>query len=777
MKRFTGRAGLAAVLVATGLMAVPLSATAAPTAAGAAGGAASRALVEAAPTPSTGSPSTASRKVAAYLAAHPEVVHQGKYDTLIPQPAITGGNGLQYLPHQRSYRGIPVVGGDFVVVTNARGTVLNSSVAQTATIGELSVRPKLSAARAAGLAKGRMKVSVSAAPASVRTARLVVLANPTPRLAWESEVTGVTHDGPSRLAVYVDAVDGRVLAQREKVVHGTGNSAYNGNPVTIDTSGSGSSYSIADPTRTNLSCQDAATNRTYTGPDNAWGNGSNTSKETGCVDALFAAQTEWKMLSSWLGRKGITGDGKGFPIRVGLNDVNAYYDGSQVQIGHNQANGWISSIDVVAHEFGHAVDDYTPGGISGGGTQEFVADTFGAGTEWFADEASPNDVPDSTVGEEINLVGQGPIRVMYDPSQVGDKNCYDSSVPSGEVHAAAGPGNHWFYLLAEGTNPTNGQPTSPTCNSSSVTGIGIQKAMTIMYNAMLAKTSSSGYTKYRTWTLTAAKNLYTGSCAEFNTVKAAWDAVSVPAQAGDPTCTGGGTSAVTVGNPGNQSSVVGTAVSLQLAATGGTAPYTWTATGLPTGLAITSAGKISGTTSAAGSFTVAVTAKDAAGKTGTASFSWTVTSGGGSCSGQKLVNPGFESGSTGWTASAGVITNDSGAAAHTGSYKAWLDGYGSAHTDTVSQTVSIPAGCTASLTFYLWIDSAESTSAAYDELTVAVNGTTKASYSNVNKGTGYVQRTVSLSGSTGAVTIKFTGTEDSNLATSFIMDDAAVTLS
>ena len=130
---------------------------------------------------------------------------------------------------------------------------------------------------------------------------------------------------------------------------------------------------------------------------------------------------------------------------------------------------------MVGHEFGHGVDDHTPGGISGSGTQEFVADTFGAATEWFANNP-PYDPPDFTVGEEVNLVGSGPIRYMYNPSLAGDPNCYSSSIPTEEVHAAAGPGNHWFYLLAEGTSPTNGQPTSPTCNSSSVTGIGIQKA-------------------------------------------------------------------------------------------------------------------------------------------------------------------------------------------------------------------------------------------------------------------------------------------------------------
>src|SRR4029078_4869438 len=121
-----------------------------------------------------------------------------------------------------------------------------------------------------------------------------------------------------------------------------------------------------------------------------------------------------------------------------------------------------------------------------------------------------------------------------------DPNCFSSAIPTTEVHAAAGPGNHWFYLVAQGSNPTNGFPTSTTCNGTTVTGLGTQTAITIMYNGMLLKTTGMSYPKYRTATLKAAINLFPGSCTQFNTVKAAWDAVSVPAQAGDPTCGGGG---------------------------------------------------------------------------------------------------------------------------------------------------------------------------------------------------------------------------------------------
>jgi hypothetical protein len=541
---------------------------------------------------------------------------------------------------------------------------------------------------------------------------------------------------------------------------------------------------MKDSNAPTLVCQDAATNTTFSKTTDTWGNGNETSRETDCADSFYSAEQERQMLSAWDGRSGMDGSGGWVPIRVGLADVNAYYDGTQVQVGHTQSTGeWIGEIDVVAHEFGHGVDDHTPGGISNGNTQEFVADTFGAATEWYANNAT--DTPDFTVGERVNLVGSGPIRYMYNPSLAGDDNCYSSSVPTEEVHAAAGPGNHWFYLLAEGSSPTNGQPTSPTCNSSSVSGVGIQNAEKIMYNAMLMKTSTSSYLKYRTWTLTAAKNL-DPTCALYNSTKAAWNAVSVPAQTGDPTCTSGGTNTVTVNNPGSQTGTVGTAKSLQLTATDSASgqTLTWSATGLPAGLSISSStGLISGTPTTAGTFTTTATARDTTGATGSASFTFTISGTGGGCSspGQKLGNPGFESGATVWSQTAGVIGQygSQGEPTHAGTWDAWLDGYGTTHTDTLSQSVTIPSGCAATLTFYLHIDTAETTTTtAYDKLTVKAGSTTLATYSNLNKGTGYTQRSFNLSSFAGqTVTISFSGAEDSSLQTSFVIDDTALNVS
>ncbi|MFF9094386.1 M1 family aminopeptidase [Streptomyces sp. NPDC014802] len=148
---------------------------------------------------------------------------------------------------------------------------------------------------------------------------------------------------------------------------------------------------------------------------------------------------------------------------------------------------------------------------------------------------------------------------------------------------------------------------------------------------------------------------------------------------------------------------------------------------------------------------------------------------------QVVANGGFESGTSPWSQSSStVITSRSGQSAHGGSSYAWLDGVGSTHTDTLSQSVTVPSGCaTATLTFWLHIDTDETTSSvAYDKLTAKIGATTLATYSNLDDATGYVQKSLDVSAYAGqSVTLSFTGTEDSSLQTSFVLDDIALTTS
>jgi subtilase family serine protease len=237
---------------------------------------------------------------------------------------------------------------------------------------------------------------------------------------------------------------------------------------------------------------------------------------------------------------------------------------------------------------------------------------------------------------------------------------------------------------------------------------------------------------------------------------------------------------VTVTNPGSMTGTVGTPASLQIsAADSGAAALTYSATGLPTGLTINaSTGLISGTPAAAGTFTATATATDTTSASGSATFTWTINPvSGGSCSGQLLKNSGFESGTTSWSSTSGVINTD-GAHSNSGIGYAWLDGYGRSHTDTLTQAVTIPAGCHATLTYYLWVNSSDTTTVAHDKLTVSVSGTTVQSFSNTNRGAGYVLRSVDLSSFAGrTVTIMWRGVENSSVATSFFVDDTGLTLS
>ena len=236
---------------------------------------------------------------------------------------------------------------------------------------------------------------------------------------------------------------------------------------------------------------------------------------------------------------------------------------------------------------------------------------------------------------------------------------------------------------------------------------------------------------------------------------------------------------VTVTSPGSQTGTVGTAASLQIHATDSASgqTLTYSATGLPAGLSISStSGLISGTPTTAGTYSVVVTAKDTTGASGSASFTWTISSsGGGTCTSTANVvgNPNFASGSTDWTASAGVIGQyaSSGEPPISGSnYDAWLDGYASPHTDTLSQSVTVPSGCTGTLEVWLHIDSAQ-TSGTNGSFTISVAGTTIATFTNLNANSGYTEHSYTVPSSDSGKSIKllFTGVENNNNNTDYVV--------
>ena len=248
---------------------------------------------------------------------------------------------------------------------------------------------------------------------------------------------------------------------------------------------------------------------------------------------------------------------------------------------------------------------------------------------------------------------------------------------------------------------------------------------------------------------------------------------------------------VTVNSIADQTGTVGTAVSLQVGASDSASGQTlsYSATNLPAGLSINAGtGLITGTPTTAGTSTVTVTATDTTGATGSAAFTWTVSGAGGSCTAAQLIgNPSFSTGTAApWSATSGVIADNSKEPPYVGKYDAWLDGYSRATTDTLSQAITIPTGCTNYvLSFWLHIDTARtSTTTAYDTLNVQlVNGSgtvlgTLATFSNLNHNTGYADHTYNVAAYAGqTVTLLFTGVQTSTRETSFVIGEANLNVS
>jgi hypothetical protein len=246
------------------------------------------------------------------------------------------------------------------------------------------------------------------------------------------------------------------------------------------------------------------------------------------------------------------------------------------------------------------------------------------------------------------------------------------------------------------------------------------------------------------------------------------------------------TNTVTVINPGNQTGTVGTAVSLQISATDSASgqTLTYSATNLPAGLSISSTtGLISGTPTTAGSSNVTVSAKDTTGASGSASFTWTINSASTGCTAQQLLgNPGFETGSIApWTSTPGVLNNvDEGVPAQSGSWLAWLDGYGTAHTDRLAQKVTIPATCVSAI-FTYWVEVNSTVTNTSNKLVLNILNSSGTVVQTVpvataaNSGISYVEYTTNLASYIGqTITLRFVGTEVSGGNTSFFEDTNAL---
>ncbi|MEW2614083.1 M4 family metallopeptidase [Streptomyces sp. NPDC047880] len=474
---------------------------------------------------------------------------------------VVDEDGTRHVRYDRTYHRLPVLGGDFVLHLNPDGTYRGTSRATKSALSLASVTPKVSAPKAAGLAANLLRAAHLGETLKKLTAkpRLVVDAlHGAPKLAWQTDA--VAHDelgNPVGRTVLTDATTGARIDAWDSMesASGEGKSLYGGT-VPLETTASGSSYQLKDATRGGTYTGDAE-NKTdrclltvcltrapatlFTDADNQWGTGAAADRSTVAVDAQYGTDVTWDYYEKVHGRDGIGGDGKGSFNRVhyGKDYNNAFWDDNCFCMTYGDGDGKLMgplvSLDVAGHEMSHGVTSKTAAlTYSGesGGLNEATSDIFGTLVEFHAENAE--DRGDWLIGEKVVRSGLGreALRFMDKPSKDGKSaDCWNAKLGDLDVHYSSGVGNHFAYLLAEGSGAKtlNGVAyNSPTCDGSTVTGVGRAKLGKIWYRALTVyMTSSTDYADARTATLSAAKDLYGADSIEQKAVAAAWKAVAV----------------------------------------------------------------------------------------------------------------------------------------------------------------------------------------------------------------------------------------------------------
>ncbi|MFJ9907352.1 M4 family metallopeptidase [Streptomyces sp. NPDC101152] len=474
----------------------------------------------------------------------------GAKEKLVVKDVVKDADGTVHTRYERTYAGLPVLGGDLVVHTAKSGRTEGVTRATKAAVKVASLKPQITAAKAEKQAVSAAKTLGSAQSTADGARKVIWAGSGTPVLAYETIVGGLQDDGtPNQLHVITDATTGKKLFEYQGIENatGTGKTLYSGT-VSLTTSLSGSTYSLTDASRGNHKTYNlkhgtsSGTGTLFTNTTNTWGTGTASSSSTdvtAAADAAYGAQETWDFYKNTFGRSGIKNDGVGAYSRVhyGSSYVNAFWDDSCFCMTYGDGSGNthpLTSLDVAGHEMSHGVTANTAGlDYSGesGGLNEATSDIFGTGVEFYANNAS--DPGDYLIGEKIDINGDGtPLRYMDKPSKDGGSADYwSSSVGDLDVHYSSGVANHFFYLLSEGSGAKtiNGVSyNSPTSNGSTVTGIGRAKALQIWYKALTTYfTSTTDYKSARAGTLSAAAALYGSGSTEYKAVAAAWSAVNV----------------------------------------------------------------------------------------------------------------------------------------------------------------------------------------------------------------------------------------------------------
>ena len=498
------------------------------------------------------------------------LVRRADADAFVAGNTVIDADGTEHVRFQRTYRGLPVVGGDFVV--HSRNDQVRAASQTLRTTVRPGIVPKVSRQNAIDTAGARFGTAFTGLPKS----RLVVYARgATPVLAHEVIYTGFRRDQtPTEMHYFVDATKGTVIAQWDAIetigpgpgqsctgtaATGTGKTLSLGD-VKINTIKCGAQYQLTDTTRGggnthNMSQRTTGLGVAFNDADNVWGTNKPSNTGSAAAEAHYGVATTWDYYKNVHGRNGIAGDGRGALSRVhyGRNYANAFWSDSCFCMTFGDADNGATTnpltvLDVSGHEMSHGVTAHTAQLIydgESGGLNEANSDIFGTMVEYYAKSSA--DPGDYVIGEEIYVANASlpsgaipaAIRYMFKPSLDGaSPDCYSADIGDMDVHYSSGVANHFFYLLAEGSVVPKGfgagteadlAAADLVCSgSSSLKGIGRDAAAKIWYRALsVYMTSNTDYAGARAATLSAATDLYGAGSTQAKAVAAAWSAVSV----------------------------------------------------------------------------------------------------------------------------------------------------------------------------------------------------------------------------------------------------------
>jgi Zn-dependent metalloprotease len=495
-------------------------------------------------------------------------------DQLRATTADTDQLGFQHQKFQQFYKGVKVEHATYSV--HARQGKVETISGHVEKLSGLSTTPALSEARALESAlafvgasrymwqdaeeETELKASRNDASATYRPqGELVIVRNQRTKtdsgndlvLAYKFDV--YAQQPVSRAYIYVDARTGAIVATDAIIKHagavGSFATAYNGTRSFANETVTAGQFRLRETTRgLGIETYNMKKGTQYSravdfvDADNNWtaAEYNNANFDNTAGDAHVGAQATYDYWKTIHGRNSFDNAGAKIKsyVHYGRSYENAYWNGSVMTYGDGAARFRpLTSLDVCAHEIGHAVCEKTANltySNESGAMNEGLSDIWGASVEDYAvstlgfTSGGPEAKSTWLIGEEIDKQ-QVALRSMSDPNSLNQPayykglKWYTGTGDNGGVHTNSGVLNYWFYLISVGKTGTNEKGAA-----FSVAGLGLDAAAKITFRMeSVYMTASSTYAQARTYSIQAATDLYGAGSAQVNAVTNAWYAVGI----------------------------------------------------------------------------------------------------------------------------------------------------------------------------------------------------------------------------------------------------------